>query len=204
MGELFDWVAGDADQYPNHYPDPYPDGYLYPYPDGYPYHPGTWRTGPRAVCAGQTLESARSIQSPSMGLLRRPTLGEIVEGGRLGRPYGPGAHSRASQKTNLRLRRHSTLHRSVSRHVPKRRPVSVASAVSTVASALRASVIWCVPSAMRHLPAVPSKRPSSGGSAVTVTCRDSLGRSSIQNRPQAAASRAIWGGTKYRCLLHLW
>src|SRR5215218_7251318 len=30
-----------------------------------------------------------------MGLLRRPTPGEIVEGGRLGRPYGPGAPSRA-------------------------------------------------------------------------------------------------------------
>jgi len=30
-----------------------------------------------------------------MGLLRRPTPGEIVEGGRLGRPCGPGAHSRA-------------------------------------------------------------------------------------------------------------
>ena len=86
-----------------------------------------------------------------------------VEGGRFSGPCGPGAHSRASQKTNLRLRRHSTLHRSVSRHVPKRRPVSVASAVSTVVSAFRASVIWCAPSAMRHLPAVPPKRASSGG-----------------------------------------
>jgi hypothetical protein len=43
-----------------------------------------------------------------MGLLRRPTPGEIVVDGRLSRPCGPGAHSRASQKTNLRLRRHST------------------------------------------------------------------------------------------------
>jgi hypothetical protein len=42
-----------------------------------------------------------------MGLLRRPTPGEIVEGGRLARPCGPGAHSRAFQKTRLRLRRHS-------------------------------------------------------------------------------------------------
>src|SRR5829696_7393102 len=42
-----------------------------------------------------TLESARSIDRPSMGLLRRPTPGEIVEGGRLGRPCGPGALSRA-------------------------------------------------------------------------------------------------------------
>src|SRR5215211_6946340 len=42
-----------------------------------------------------TLESARSIHRPSMGLLRRPTPGEIVEGGRLSRPCGPGAHSRA-------------------------------------------------------------------------------------------------------------
>ena len=59
-----------------------------------------------------TLESVRSIQCPSMGLLRRPTPGEIVEGGRLGRPCGPGAHSRASQKTNLRLRRrHSAFQR---------------------------------------------------------------------------------------------
>jgi hypothetical protein len=39
-----------------------------------------------------------------MGLLRRPTPGEIVEGGRLARPCGPGAHSRASQKTKPRLR----------------------------------------------------------------------------------------------------
>jgi hypothetical protein len=38
-----------------------------------------------------TLESARSIDRPSMGLLRRPTPGEIMEGGRLGRPCGPGA-----------------------------------------------------------------------------------------------------------------
>src|SRR6266508_3463789 len=30
-----------------------------------------------------------------MGLLRRPTPGEIVEGGRLSRPCGPGTHSRA-------------------------------------------------------------------------------------------------------------
>ena len=37
-----------------------------------------------------TLESARSIQSPSMGLLRRPTPGEIVEDGRFSRPCGPG------------------------------------------------------------------------------------------------------------------
>ncbi len=44
-----------------------------------------------------------------MGLLRRPTPGEIVEGGRLGRPCGPGAHSRAFQKTSLRLRRSSLI-----------------------------------------------------------------------------------------------
>src|SRR5919106_3580202 len=42
-----------------------------------------------------TLESARLIQRPSMGLLRRPTPGEIVEGGRFSRPCGPGALSRA-------------------------------------------------------------------------------------------------------------
>jgi len=40
-------------------------------------------------------------RSPSMGLLRRPTPGEIVEGGRFSRPCGPGALSRASQKTQL-------------------------------------------------------------------------------------------------------
>ena len=51
----------------------------------------------------------RSIEHPSMGLLRRPTPGEVVEDGRLGRPYGPGAHSRASQKTRLRLRRESRI-----------------------------------------------------------------------------------------------
>jgi hypothetical protein len=42
-----------------------------------------------------------------MGLLRRPTPGEIVEDGRLGRPYGPGALRAQLEKTNLRLRRHS-------------------------------------------------------------------------------------------------
>jgi hypothetical protein len=35
-----------------------------------------------------------------MGLLRRPTPGEIVEGGRFSRPYGPGA-LRAHQKNHL-------------------------------------------------------------------------------------------------------
>jgi hypothetical protein len=40
-----------------------------------------------------------------MGLLRRPTTSGIVEDGRLGRPCGPGAPSRASQTPNLRLRR---------------------------------------------------------------------------------------------------
>jgi hypothetical protein len=102
---------------------------LYPYPDGYPDHPGTCGRQPRAVGPGQhargaghaqeplvtppryaTLESVRSIHRPSMGLLRRPTPGEIVEGGRLGRPCGPGAHSRASQKARLRLRRQSHIH----------------------------------------------------------------------------------------------
>src|SRR6266540_144603 len=39
-------------------------------------------------------ESVRSIDRPSMGLLRRPTLGEIVEDGRFNRSYGLGAHSR--------------------------------------------------------------------------------------------------------------
>ena len=43
----------------------------------------------------RTQESARSIERPSMGLLRRPTPGGIVEGGRFSRPCGPGAHSRA-------------------------------------------------------------------------------------------------------------
>jgi hypothetical protein len=61
---------------------------------------------PRLVCPGQTLratwESARSIHCPSMGLLRRPTPGEIVEGGRLGRPCGPGVLSRAISENHLR------------------------------------------------------------------------------------------------------
>jgi hypothetical protein len=42
-----------------------------------------------------------------MGLLRRPTTSGIVEDGRFSRPYRPGAHSRALEETNLRLRRHS-------------------------------------------------------------------------------------------------
>ena len=42
-----------------------------------------------------------------MGLLRRPTTGEIVEDGRLGRPCGPGALRAQLEKTSLRLRRHS-------------------------------------------------------------------------------------------------
>jgi hypothetical protein len=45
-----------------------------------------------------TLESVWPIESPSMGLLRRPPTGGIVEDGRLSRPCGPGAHSRASEK----------------------------------------------------------------------------------------------------------
>jgi hypothetical protein len=56
-----------------------------------------------------TLLSARSIHCPSMGLLRRPTPGEIVEGGQFARPCGPGALSRAISETNLRLRRHSPI-----------------------------------------------------------------------------------------------
>jgi hypothetical protein len=45
-----------------------------------------------------------------MGLLRRPTPGEIMEGGRFSRPCGPGARIRTqSQKTSLRLRRHSRI-----------------------------------------------------------------------------------------------
>jgi hypothetical protein len=38
------------------------------------------------------------MHRPSMGLLRRPTPGEGVEGGRLGRPCGPGALRAQSQK----------------------------------------------------------------------------------------------------------
>ena len=48
-----------------------------------------------------------------MGLLRRPTPGEIVEDGRLGRPCGPGAHSRVLAENQLRLRRHSRIRTSV-------------------------------------------------------------------------------------------
>ena len=66
--------------------------------------------------AGQ--ESVWLIESPSMGLLRRPTPGEIVEDGRFSRPCGPGAHSRASQKTNLRLRRHSDISSNLLRDLP--------------------------------------------------------------------------------------
>src|SRR5215218_7324708 len=44
-----------------------------------------------------TLESARSIHRPSMGLLRRPTPGEIVEGGRFSRPYGRRAFARITE-----------------------------------------------------------------------------------------------------------
>ena len=46
------------------------------------------------------------MHRPSMGLLRRPTTSKIVEDGRFSRPCGPGAHSRASEKTSLRLRYH--------------------------------------------------------------------------------------------------
>jgi hypothetical protein len=44
-----------------------------------------------------------------MGLLRRPTTGEIMEDGRSDRPCGPGAHSRAIRETKLRLRRQSII-----------------------------------------------------------------------------------------------
>jgi hypothetical protein len=43
-----------------------------------------------------------------MGLLRRPTPGEIVEGGRFSRPCGPDALRAQSQKPNMCLRRHYT------------------------------------------------------------------------------------------------
>jgi hypothetical protein len=46
-------------------------------------------------------------RTPVDGPPSSATPGEIVEDGRFSRPCGPGAHSRASQKTNLRLRRHS-------------------------------------------------------------------------------------------------
>src|SRR5215217_2696328 len=65
MTELFGWVAGYPDRYPKHYPDPYPDGYPYPYPDGYPGHPGTWGTGPLAVCPGQDARGAGSRAKPA-------------------------------------------------------------------------------------------------------------------------------------------
>src|SRR4029450_6352752 len=55
-----------------------------------------------------------------MGLLRRPTTSEIVEDGRLGRPYGPGAHSRAFRKTGCRLAAFSPFHRAVSCLLPSR------------------------------------------------------------------------------------
>ena len=64
MTELFGWVAGYPDRYPKHYPDPYPDGYPYPYPDGYPGHPGTWGTGPLAVCLVRTLAGRGHGQNP--------------------------------------------------------------------------------------------------------------------------------------------
>jgi hypothetical protein len=38
------------------------------------------------------------MESPSMGLLRRPTTSNIVEDGRFSRPYGPGALRAQSQK----------------------------------------------------------------------------------------------------------
>ena len=65
MTELFGWVAGYPDRYPNHYPDPYPDGYPYPYPDGYPGHPCTWGTGWLAVCPGQDARGAGSRAKPA-------------------------------------------------------------------------------------------------------------------------------------------
>jgi hypothetical protein len=51
-----------------------------------------------------------------MGLLRRPTTSKIMEDGRLGRPCGPGVHSRASQKPRLRLRRQSHISTAVPAH----------------------------------------------------------------------------------------
>ena len=53
------------------------------------------------------LESARSIQCPSRGLLRRPTPGETMERGRFRRTYGPGAHSRANLRNQLAAAPHS-------------------------------------------------------------------------------------------------
>ena len=103
-------ATGYAVGYVDHYHDPYHDGYSDPYHDGYtgdrvPVGAGLSPFTLVRTLAGQgkaqkprvtlpryaTLESARSIHCPSMGLLRRPTPGDIVEGGRFSRPCGSGA-----------------------------------------------------------------------------------------------------------------
>jgi hypothetical protein len=79
---------------------------------------GAWTLAlvrPRGRVTGKTVGKPAPLRyvgvrpidsSPVDGLLRRPTPGEIVEGGRLGRPCGPGALSRASKKPSSRLGRH--------------------------------------------------------------------------------------------------
>ena len=61
------------------------------------------------------------MESPSMGLLRRPTTSNIVEDGRFSRPYGPGALRAQSQKptcgyaATLHTKRHRLMPRSLGR-----------------------------------------------------------------------------------------
>jgi hypothetical protein len=62
--------------------------------------------GHRAVSVSAPLryeESVWPIEGPSMGLLRRPTPGEIVEGERFSRPYGPGALCAHQRKPTCRF-----------------------------------------------------------------------------------------------------
>src|SRR5215217_2695127 len=141
MTELFGWVAGYPDRYPNHYPDPYPDGYPYPYPDGYPGHPGTWGTGPLAVCPGQDARGAGSRAKPARDPAPLRYVGvrladpEPVDGppssahdernyGR--RPIQPALRAGRAfariQKTRLRLRRYF--------HISSSRVVSLTESVS--------------------------------------------------------------------------
>jgi hypothetical protein len=84
---------------------------------------GQRRPGPRRNVPSGRPRRATSLRESCLSLVmlrcnsgptpnrRRPTPDEIVEGGRLGRPCGPGAHSRAIWKTQYAVRRHSTFQR---------------------------------------------------------------------------------------------
>src|SRR5215213_8593652 len=217
MTELFGWVAGYPDRYPNHYPDPYPDpypdGYPYPYPDGYPGHPGTWGTGPLAVCPGRDARGAGSRANTARDPAPLRYVGvrladpEPVDGppssahdernyGR--RPIGPALRAGRAfariQKTRLRLRRYF--------HISSSRVVSLTESVSPACHDVAGALGPCGRRSRRRCGLAgrlvagwaggvhpPSGFLGRGGTAETgPTGRTAVGAPAASHRPAASAA----------------